>query len=68
MRSLCSRAEDGTETQFGQDAVGKIWGELVADGYLNAAGDILDKFDPKNPHFELKVPAGICRPQSGYHR
>jgi type III restriction enzyme len=27
----------------------------VANGYLNSAGDILDKFDPKNPHFELKV-------------
>jgi type III restriction enzyme len=30
---------------------------LVANGYLNAAGNILEKFDPKNPHFDLKVPA-----------
>jgi type III restriction enzyme len=30
----------------------------VAGGYLHAAGDIQDKFDPKNPHFELKVPEG----------
>jgi type III restriction enzyme len=40
--------------QRGADAV-TLWGELVANGYLNAAGDILDKFDPKNPHFKLKV-------------
>src|SRR5262249_49576208 len=32
-----------------------IWDELVAGGYLSVAGDILDKFDPKNPHFELHV-------------
>jgi type III restriction enzyme len=52
---LVRRADDGTETEIGQDESAKIWGELVANGYLNAAGDILDKFDPKNPHFELKV-------------
>lgn len=32
----------------------RIWEAPVSGGYLNAA-DILDKFDPKNPHFELKV-------------
>jgi type III restriction enzyme len=52
---LVRRAEDGTETEIGQYDSAKIWAELVAGGYLNAAGDILDKFDPKNPHFELKV-------------
>ena len=52
---LVRRADDGTETEIGQDESAKIWSELVANGYLNAAGDILDKFDPKNPHFELKV-------------
>ena len=52
---LVRRADDGTETEIGQDQSAKIWSELVANGYLNAAGDILDKFDPKNPHFELKV-------------
>lgn len=51
------RAEDGTETEIGQDQSAKIWDGLVQSGYLNAAGDILDKFDPKNPHFELKVAA-----------
>jgi type III restriction enzyme len=53
---LVRRAEDGTETEIGQAESAKIWGELVAGGYLNPAGDILDKFDPKNPHFDLKVP------------
>jgi type III restriction enzyme len=52
---LVRHAEDGTETEIGQDESAKIWSELVSNGYLNAAGDILDKFDPKNPHFELKV-------------
>jgi type III restriction enzyme len=52
---LVRQAEDGTETEIGQDESAKIWDELVAGGYLNAAGDILDKFDPKNPYFELKV-------------
>lgn len=48
-------AEDGTEKEIGQDVSAKIWADLVANGYISAAGDILDKFDPKNPHFELKV-------------
>jgi type III restriction enzyme len=52
---LVCRAADGTETEIGQDESAKIWNELVAEGYLNEAGDILDKFDPKNPHFELKI-------------
>jgi len=54
---LVRRAEDGTETEIGQDQSAKIWEGLVSSGYLDAAGDILDKFDPKNPHFELKVVA-----------
>ena len=37
----------------------KIWDELVANGYLNQAGEILGKFDPQNPHFELKVSAAF---------
>lgn len=55
---LVRMAPDGTETEIGQDESEKIWAALVASGYLNTAGDILDKFDPKNPHFELKVPEG----------
>jgi type III restriction enzyme len=53
---LVRRAEDGTESEIGQDESANIWNELLAGGYLNAAGDILDKFYPKNPHFELKLP------------
>ncbi|MBB2677425.1 UNVERIFIED_ORG: type III restriction enzyme [Rhizobium esperanzae] len=52
---LVRKAEDGSESEIGQDESAKIWAELVAGGYLNNAGDILDKFDPKKPHFELKV-------------
>jgi type III restriction enzyme len=62
---LVKRAEDGTESAIGQDESAKIWGELVANGYLNAAGDILDKFDPKNPHFELKVSDGYADLKAG---
>jgi type III restriction enzyme len=62
---LVRRADDGTETPLGQNASAKIWSELVAGGYLNAAGEIQVKFDPKNPHFELKVSAEFVdlRPQ-----
>jgi type III restriction enzyme len=52
---LVRRAEDGTEAELGQDESAKIWGELVSNGYLNTSGDILEKFDPKNPHFKLEV-------------
>lgn len=52
---LIQRAPDGSENPLGQDASVKLWGELVAKGYLNASGDILEKFDPKNPHFKLEV-------------
>lgn len=53
--ALVRTAEDGTEAPIGQDASAQIWSELVANGYLSPAGDILEKFDPKNPHFELEV-------------
>lgn len=55
---LVRRAEDGTEVEIGQDESAKIWASLVGGGYIGPAGDILAKFDPKNPHFELKVPEG----------
>ena len=48
-------ADDGMETEIGQDESARIWSDLVQEGYLSEAGDILDKFDPKNLHFELKV-------------
>src|SRR5690606_11644185 len=52
---LVRPAEDGTEQPLGQEESGTIWRNLVEHGYLNEAGEILDKFDPKNPQFELKV-------------
>ncbi len=62
---LVRRADDGTEVPLGQDASAKLWNELVAGGYLNTTGEIQAKFDPKNPHFELKVPPEFAdlRPQ-----
>ena len=48
-------ADDSTESEIGQDESARIWADLVRGGYLSEAGDILDKFDPANPHFELKV-------------
>jgi type III restriction enzyme len=56
---LVRRAADGTESEIGQAESAKIWDELVASSYLGPAGDILDKFDPKNPHFELKISDGF---------
>jgi type III restriction enzyme len=55
---IVRRPDDGTESEIGQDESTKIWAGLVVGGYINAAGDILDKFDPKNPHFELNVLEG----------
>ena len=48
-------AADGTETKLGQDGSKKVWDELVEKGYLNTEGEVLYKFDPKNPHFKLDV-------------
>ncbi len=46
---------DGTKEELGQEASAKIWQEMIDNGYLNDVGEILDTFDPKNPHFDLKV-------------
>ena len=46
---------DGSEAELGQDTSRKLWQELFDNGYLNETGEILDTFDPKNPHFDLKV-------------
>ncbi len=47
--------DDGTIAAIGQEESVKVWEELKATGYINDAGEILDTFDPKNPHFELKI-------------
>ena len=48
-------SDDGTESQTGQDASREIFGELIVNGYLSNSGKILDKFDPKYPHFKLEI-------------
>lgn len=45
----------GQEHAIGQAVSEQIWSELQKQGYISDSGQILDKFDPKNPHFELKV-------------
>ena len=52
---LVRRVGDSGETVIGQHESARIWTNLVRGGYLSEAGDILDKFDPANPHFELRV-------------
>jgi type III restriction enzyme len=52
---LVRKAEDGSEEAIGQDESAKIWKELKTNGYINDAGEILDTFDPKNMHFQLKI-------------
>ncbi|WP_373476476.1 DEAD/DEAH box helicase family protein [Sphingorhabdus sp.] len=52
---LVREAENGTDKPLGQDASARIWENLVANGYLNALGEIQNKFDPKNPHFKLEI-------------
>ncbi|MBL4832224.1 MAG: DEAD/DEAH box helicase family protein [Aliivibrio sp.] len=49
------RSADDTDTPIGHDASKSIWNELRRAGYLNSAGEILDTFDPGNPHFNLQV-------------
>lgn len=52
---LVRGAPDGTEQEIGQDASTRIWDDLVANGYLNTSGEILDKFNPGAPHFQLQI-------------
>ena len=50
------RPSDAEENAIGQDTSKSIWESLVANGYLTGDGEITDKFDPKNPLFELALP------------
>ncbi|GGF75708.1 type III restriction endonuclease subunit R [Terasakiella brassicae] len=43
------------ETPIGQEQSGRIWSEMQANGYINKAGEILEKFDPKAPGFDLAI-------------
>jgi type III restriction enzyme len=49
------RPSDPDERPIGQETSKAIWQELLQGGYLNENGQVQDKFDPKNPHFELKL-------------
>lgn len=50
------RPSDSEEKAIGQDTSKSIWDSLVEGGYLTGDGEITDKFDPKNPLFELSLP------------
>ncbi|MES2905489.1 MAG: DEAD/DEAH box helicase family protein [Pseudomonadota bacterium] len=52
---LIRKADDGKDEAIGQNESEKIWKELKSGGYINDAGEILDTFDPKNMHFQLKI-------------
>jgi type III restriction enzyme len=52
---LIRDAGDDDAKPIGQDVSATIWDSLVANGYLNALGEIQNKFDPKNPHFKLEI-------------
>ena len=49
------RPSDEEEKSIGQETSKSIFEALVANSYLTSAGEITDKFDPKNPHFELTL-------------
>lgn len=58
-RELFTRLEiekDGKPTPIGQDESHRIWDHLRKSGYIDGAGTIQDKYDPKNPAFVLSVP------------
>ncbi len=52
---LVRAAPDRTEQEIGQNASTRIWDDLVANGYLNTSGEILDEFNPRAPHFQLQI-------------
>ncbi len=43
------------EQPIGQDASTAIWRDLLANGYIDAMGDIQDKFDPRREGFVLET-------------
>lgn len=52
---LVRPAEDGTEQLLGQEVSERIWRDLQARGYLDAAGDIQDSFQPDSVLFRLEI-------------
>jgi type III restriction enzyme len=52
-------ADGGAAVSLGQDVSGAVWEHLHACGYLDAAGVVLPKFNPKAEGFELDVPEEV---------
>lgn len=50
------RPSDVEAKPIGQDTSKAIWQSLAANDYITDDGKITEKFDPKNPHFELELP------------
>ena len=50
---------DGNDLPLGQEQSAAPWQSFVEEGYLDSDGAIQITFDPKNPHFELRVPSGF---------
>lgn len=48
---------EGEDKPIGQEVSKAIWNELNLNGYIDAKGDVLDKFDPSNKHFKLEIPS-----------
>ena len=48
--------DEATGIELGQKYSGKIWGALVAKGYLDSIGDITDRFVPEKEGFRLEMP------------
>ena len=52
--------DNGTEEVIGQKESEEIFGALETEGYINGSGDILDRFAPDNPNFELRIGEKYC--------
>ena len=47
---------DAEKHPIGQEHSAQIWDILRQNGYLNANGEILNKFDPKDQNFDMNLP------------
>lgn len=50
------RIVESKEVAIGQDVSEQIWNAIKDAGYINSAGEILDRFDPEAADFELNIP------------
>jgi len=51
--------DEATDQPIGQEASREIWNILVEKGYLDANGDITDRFTPEKEGFQLELPAEL---------